>query len=466
MNILFIFYFLELSERFSKLLGSTDLLQFEENPLSSLPASPTELSEDSLIDSLPSPSFADFGDSFQEEHSLSYSNLTPQKQSKASLHPGYLNVDGSTDSRKVDVSSSNIDSSINLSKKEEHITNSNIAQISKNIVIAIGSGVTHAGFLAEDTPRLSIPTVMGVPKSDKIIQDNSDSKDEKYFGEQAIQHKGILKFIHPIYDRAIQDWEVISELWKYIIQHLQIDSSSSTFLICIPEYMTRYDQDQITRTFLNQFYCNDISIVKDPISILSVYEKTTGLIIDCGASHTRIVPIFNSQIIDSCCHEYFFGGNDVDSFLARLLGDSGYSFTSSSEMHILKQIKEKLAFVCKDPQNQENITPYEYTLPDGQIISLSNELYQCTEPFFNPSIMGIEGRGLSYEILNTIKICPLESRRELLCNVILVGGCSKLANFVERLGKELSSLTPRGTIIKISARPDRDILAWIGTSKY
>ena len=60
--------------------------------------------------------------------------------------------------------------------------------------------------------------------------------------------------------------------------------------------------------------------------------------------------------------------------------------------------------------------------------------------------------------------CDKDIREDLYKNVVLSGGTTMFPGFVERLNKELTSLTPIDTKIKISAPQERKFLAWIGGS--
>ena len=59
---------------------------------------------------------------------------------------------------------------------------------------------------------------------------------------------------------------------------------------------------------------------------------------------------------------------------------------------ILREIKEKLSYVSTDfpaeMSKPKTASEVDYTLPDGQIVKIGSERFRCTEPLFQPSLLG------------------------------------------------------------------------------
>jgi actin-related protein len=181
---------------------------------------------------------------------------------------------------------------------------------------------------------------------------------------------------------------------------------------------------------------------------------------DSGDGVTHTVPVFEGHAIRDAITHQDLGGRDLTNYLLKGLTERGYIFSRESKQDIVCAIKEKLCYVSLDIEKEPASLEKNYTLPDGQVITIGNECFRCPEALFQPRLLGMESTGIHKACMDAITKCSAI----LYKNLVLSGGNTMFPSFGARLSNELQALAPHKTIVEVIAPHERNLSAWIGGS--
>lgn len=327
----------------------------------------------------------------------------------------------------------------------------------------------------------------------------------------------------PYHSGVVQNWDDLNAIWEHSFSELGVDPAGRNVFITEAHNVSRSDRERLLEEMFELFSVDSTFFHVQAVLALFAIGETSGCVIDSGEYCTSVYPVSEGYPIANCSAKLPYGGNQITEILARLLLEKGYgamfneslsAFNTLTEkkLQIATDIKQNFAYIDINPKSSNfvsevqqiihsgrevrngltgNITTssaalggsstptskntalasYEYKLPDGTQVTLSHELYQCTEKFFQPrlfdQLLACEyDEALPKAVFKSIMSCGMDSRKSLVNNIVLAGGSTMFKGFEKRLEFELKATgmfnQGMSKFVKVKAPSDRCNSIWLG----
>ena len=379
------------------------------------------------------------------------------------------------------------------------------------MVIDLGSSFTKVGFAGENQPRhIFESAIFYSTNDDTFIQSPNVIAKKKiikkapiYYETNNIEEKIDLKNLEIFFRHIFEKMKVNpSKIAILILERPQkdtyVDSLRGKMEVInnstLPEkaknilrdknsldYIGVYDQmkvirRKIARVLFDQFNVYKMYFTVKELMALYAGGNVTGLVVNIGASATRILPIYDGWLITHSISIRNTGANDVTRLMKEYTNKHiDYLKDTQNKNIIDKNIRyatEELCYVSENPKKEKQI----WQKTDKQIrsaniindnfVKYDEILYEAPEILFRNEPLSVTGEpgDLTDAVIESAQKCDRDLLKFVLSNIVLIGGGTLYRGFRERFYSDIRSKIPDHIEIKVEADRNRLIKSWIGGS--
>lgn len=324
------------------------------------------------------------------------------------------------------------------------------------VVIEFGRHYTRCGFAGEPAPRAIIKTSYQDKDGNRVYLHNLNYPTE-------LQQR-LGEFIENIY-----------------FNHLAVSPKEKKVVVVESVFCKSIFRTTLTRIFFDQFNVPALLFVPDHMMALATLGRSTGLIVDIGALEAVSIAVVDGVTLLDCSQFASLGAQTLDALIGDELVKSNPKL-SDLNPEIVEEIRIRTCFVapferglkmtndklkkskeiqaeiirlqeeqkrevsiskmdgCYFLAERDDKSPItlDYSLGGLNIIKVPGNLREgACEILFE--IFGHE-HSLTTIIIETILMAPIDCRRSLAENILIVGGLANLPGLRHRLSEELKNI--------------------------
>uniref|UniRef100_A0A8C4DAT9 Actin related protein 10 n=1 Tax=Dicentrarchus labrax TaxID=13489 RepID=A0A8C4DAT9_DICLA len=314
------------------------------------------------------------------------------------------------------------------------------------IVVDLGAAYTKCGFAGETGPRFIIPSEIRKP------------------GQQQVRHRLVQ------YNINTEELYVILKEFIHILyfRHLLVNPRDRRVVIIESILCPSHFRETLTKVFFKQFEVPSVLFAPSHLMAIMTLGINSALVMDCGYTETLVLPVYECTPILPAWEALPLGGKLGCMLIGYVLLPAVRTcFVSDLQRGLkIQEAKFNLDGTAERPAPPPDV---DYPLDGEKILHVKGSI--------RDSVMEIlfeqdnEEKSVASLILDALVKCPIDARKVLSENLVVIGGTAMLPGFLHRLLAEIRLLVEKpkysnvlaSKSLRIHAPPAKpNCTAWLG----
>ncbi|XP_036405612.1 actin-related protein 10 [Megalops cyprinoides] len=314
------------------------------------------------------------------------------------------------------------------------------------VVIDLGAAYTKCGFAGETGPRCIIPSELqrpGLQQPVRVVQFNINTEE---------LYSNLKEFIHMLYFR-----------------HLLVNPRDRRVVIIESILCPSHFRETLTKVFFKHFEVPSVLFAPSHLMSVMTLGINSALVMDCGYTETLVLPVYEGIPILSAWEALPLAGKAIHKELEAQLVEQCTVDTDSStgqsvpavigtiSEEVVEDIKVRTCFVS-DLQRGLKIQEAKFNLegtaerpapPPDVDFPLDGEKILHIKGSIRDSVIEMlfeqdnEEKSVATLVLDALVKCPIDTRKTLSENLVVIGGTAMLPGFLHRLLAEIRLLVEK-----------------------
>eukprot|EP00913_Durusdinium_trenchii_P020290 g19062.t2 len=259
----------------------------------------------------------------------------------------------------------------------------------------------------------------------------------------------------------VENWDDLERIFHHVFyNHFSVDLCEHPVVLTHPAAWPAKERQHLVMLMFETFDVPWVSLFCQQTLSLYASGRTTGLVLDCGDTVCRCVPIYEGFVLLHAVSELQIGGRD-----ARFEKDLKPIIMGKRAFGIAEGIKEEACYVAQNyrrelsrppepsqvfawPSLQRRFGANGFSSTDFQdYLFVHNERFTGPEILFEPGLGGHEGDGVHRLVQKSLRKSDSDVRDFLQQNVQLLNEATPSISFLEAWCDVVADLRARSKIV-------------------